>query len=150
MRVGILGFLLALALGSSPRLISAQSCAGPNEFSNDALGYLMTMATSMYWSHIRTREAQGIPAALESEVTVVTDSAVCATAASAYATAERDTALTGGRQPQPGDSTLGVVVYVFRVKDRYVVVDEQNAAGEFSIAWVFDLTFATPLKRLAL
>jgi hypothetical protein len=40
-------------------------------------------------------------------------------------------------------------VHVFQVADRYVVLDENNRAGEITIAWVFDSTFA-PLKRLGL
>jgi len=108
------------------------------------------MATATDSALIATRDSQAIPAALVSEVALVTDSAVCVAAGTAYANAERNDTLTGGRVPQPGDSALGSAVYVVLVKDRYVVVDAANIAGEFQIAWVFDSAFLTPLKRLGM
>jgi len=114
------------------------------------LGYLVVTATSTDSATIAIRQAQGIPAASETEIEFVKTSAVCAQAGAAYAQAERDSLLTGGRVPQPNDSALGRTVHVFKVADRYIVADEQNMAGEFTIAWVFDATFATPLKRLGM
>lgn len=143
--------LVVLLLGGSPVSVRAQaSCADSNEFDLHVMADLVATATSTDSATISIRQAQGIPAASQTDIELVRDPAVCTQAGNAYAQAERDSALTGGRIPQPGDSTLGKVVHVFRVADRYVVADERNMAGEFTIAWVFDLTFATPLKRLGM
>ncbi len=110
----------------------------------------METATSTDSATIAIRQAQSIPAASETEIAFVRDPAVCAQAGVAYAPAERDSVLTGGRTPQPGDSTLGRVVQVFKVADRFIVADEHIVAGQFAMAWVFDQTFATPLKPIGL
>ena len=105
------------------------------------------LATSTYPSHVANREALGIPAASAADVVLVTDSALCARAGAAYAQAERDSALTGGRLAQPGDSALGRVVYLIRIANRYLVADSANVAGEWNITWVFDSTLTTPIRR---
>ena|SRR5437660_467042 len=114
------------------------------------MNFLITTATSTDSSTIALRMAAGIPAASSSEVQLVRDSAVCTQAGRAYAAADRDSVLSGGRQTQSGDSALGRRVQVFKVLDRYVVADETNAAGEFVMVWVFDRAFTTPIKRVGM
>lgn len=138
---------IALLLGSSSRALGQTVCAGPDEISDGIVKRYVALATSSYPPHVANREALGIPAAAASQVTLVTDSTLCAHAGAAYAQAERDSALTSGRVAQPGDSALGRVVYVVRVANRYVVADSANVAGEWFIAWVFDSTLTTPIRR---
>ena len=143
--------MVAALLLSGSQLARAQAiCADSNEFSGRELSYLVLTATSTDSATIASRGAQGIPGGPATEVELVRDAVVCAQAGAAYAQAERDSVLTGGRASQPGDAGLGNVVHVFRVADRYIVADERNMAGEYTIAWVFDQAFATPLKRLGL
>ena len=144
---------LMVAAGQVVGLTPAEAqaiCADSNAFTDDALNYIIVLATATDSSNVAARQAQGIPAAALAEIRFVRDSGICALAGAAYAQAERDTVLSGGRAPQPGDSTLGGVVQVFQVADRFVVADQSNRAGEYVIGLVFDQTFVAPLKRIAL
>ena len=91
-------------LGLGGQVLRAQSvCGDSNAYSTHVMNFLITTATATDSSTIAMRIAAGIPAASSSEVRFVRDSAVCAQAGSAYAAAERDSVLSGGRQTQPGD-----------------------------------------------
>lgn len=142
--------LLALLFVPAEPARAQAICAASDEFSSQQMSDLRATATSKDSATVAIRQAQGIPAADSLDIEFVTDATVCAQAGTAYAQAERDSLLTGGRVAQPGDSTLGTVVHVFRVANRYIVIDERNMAGEFTIGWVFDQTFATPLKRIGI
>jgi hypothetical protein len=113
-------------------------CADSNAFARHQIGYLITVATASDSSTVALRDSTAIPGAAQTQIALVRDASVCAQAGAAYAQAERDNVLTGGRVPQPGDSMLGRAVHVYRVANRYLVSDETNAAGEFPIVWVFD------------
>ena len=84
--------------------------SGSDESGANILGYLVALATATDSSLDATRGLSAIPVGILSDVSLVTDASVCTAAGSAYAAAERDSTLTGGRAAQPGDTALGQAV----------------------------------------
>ena len=80
-----------------------------------------------------TRERRKLPLTTASQVTYVTDNAVCASAEKTY-TAN-----------VTGSSTPSGSVYVFKIKDVYMVADTGQKAGEY----VVTMTLSKQFKLLA-
>src|SRR5437660_549443 len=131
-----LDFLLVLLGSLSSATLSAQSgggCAPQDDFTQEFIeGYTLVATDTTYGD---AREYLGIPLLQPGDVVFISDSAVCHQAAQAYSQAMGD--------------TVSRLIHVLRLGSRYLVVDWTNRAGEWTIAWVFDLTFV-PQKRITI
>jgi hypothetical protein len=113
----------------SPVAGGATACLGPDEQTESEIAYLRRMTGSTNPLDVAWRQRIPLPAALPSEIALVSDSATCARALTAYNT----------RANEEGVSVTGV--YVIAVKDMYVVSNPQLKAGEFLLHYVFDSAF---------
>jgi hypothetical protein len=95
------------------------------------VAYMVKLVTATDSAMSAKRQRYGLPTLQSSDVTLVTDEAICTRAARAYA----DIALANPVTPVP--------VYVIRVgATRYYVSSPEVLAGEYSPQLIFSNTFA--------
>ena len=125
--------LLALtAIALAARASAAQGCLPTDEHAQALREYGVVLATDTSAKIDTMRVDYGLVRVPASEVQIVTDKQVCATAARRF-------------DAEQGEHKKGRLVYVVRVGTRYIVTDPKATMGEFQIHVVYDKNF----KRLA-
>lgn len=142
MRMLLLLAIITATNAADVATLDAQTqCRAADEETQGRISSLTEMMTSTDSRWINTREAYQLPVVADTAIQVVTDSAVCAQAATAYNAALPEAARINGRS-----------VYVVRVgTTRYVVWDVASAddlEDEFEIVVVLDSSF-TVLGKFA-
>jgi hypothetical protein len=95
---------------------------------------LQRIATEQSPEAAATRERRKLPLSSASQVTYVTDNAVCASAEQTYS----------ANVTSPPSTPSGTV-YVFKIKDVYMVADTARKAGEYLVT----MTLSKQFKLLA-
>lgn len=138
--LGTLSLIVLSACATSPLVAApfgARSCDDVDKFTAFRLNQLRNIVTDTSTDGADNRALWKLPAALASEVVLVSDTTVCASALAAY---------NARRAPEYRTDR----VRVFKVRDVYVVEPPFSSNSEDdSDVWVFNATFTQALARLA-
>jgi hypothetical protein len=119
----------AAALVCLPQTGAAQTYTCFSDTAHELFTYVVRLVTAADSATVATRNAYHLPATSASKVTVVSTPSVCSQAGSAYHAAVS----------APGTPAGSRTLLVIKVgNSRYVVVDPNEAKGEFGVNIVFD------------
>lgn len=123
--------LAAVILFAVPGLASAQEagCRPTDETAEGLREYALQLATEQSTEMDSTRQRYGLVVVPESEVEIVSDPRICASAARKF---KHGLGEHGKSDRQ---------VYIVRIGERYIVSDPTAKAGEFDVHMVFDKHF---------
>lgn len=127
-------FVFSLAAFARPVRSSTFGCAAPDENSANVLSYYAGIASGSDSLDADFRSKYSLPLTPAEQVVLVSDSTECAAATAAYT-----------REAQDGATAR--TVHAVKVGDRRIVIDPKHMIGEWSVAMVFDSTYATLLNK---